>query len=190
MQPESQATGCTSSFINVVDVKYFLQQFYDERADKFSMDQTKTVIGWREWLALPSLAIPAIKAKIDTGARTSALHAFFTERFSREGQRMIRFGIHPLQNNSKLELICEAPIVDERIVTDSGGHSELRYVIRVDISFKGITWPAEVTLTNRDNMKFRMLLGRTALAGQFLVDSEASFCGGRELGRIYKKRIV
>jgi hypothetical protein len=155
-----------------------------------TIDQTKKVIGWREWLALPSLAIPAIKAKIDTGARTSALHAFFTERFTLEGKKMIRFGIHPLQNNRTLELFCEAPVVDERIVTDSGGHSELRYVISVDLSFQGITWPAEVTLTNRDNMKFRMLLGRTALAGRFLVDSEASFCGGRELGRIYKKRKV
>lgn len=148
------------------------------------------IIGWREWLALPSINIPAIKAKIDTGARTSALHAFFTERFDRDGEKMIRFGIHPLQKNTELELICEAPVLDERIVTDSGGHSELRYVIQVEVSFKNVVWPIEVTLTNRDNMKFRMLLGRTALAGRFLVDAEASFCGGRELGRIYKKRAV
>lgn len=148
------------------------------------------IIGWREWLELPTLNIPAIKAKIDTGARTSAIHAFFTERFNRNGEKMVRFGIHPLQRNSRFEIICEAPIVDERIVTDSGGHSELRYVIQVEVSFKNIRWPIEVTLTNRDNMKFRMLLGRTALAGRFLVDSEASFCGGRELGRIYKKRKV
>jgi len=152
------------------------------------MLQDRTIIGWREWLAVPSLNIPAIKAKIDTGARTSALHAFFTERFNLGGERMIRFGIHPLQNNNDFEIICEAPIVDERIVTDSGGHSELRYVILAELSFQNVTWTAEITLTNRDNMKFRMLLGRTALAGRFLVDSEASFCGGRALGKIYKKR--
>ncbi len=152
------------------------------------MDQNTKIIGWREWLALPSLSIPAIKVKIDTGARTSALHAFFIERFNRDGVKMVRFGIHPLQNNNTYEIICEAPVLDERVVTDSGGHSELRYVIETEVSFMNINWPVEVTLTNRDNMKFRMLLGRTALAGRFLVDAETSFCGGRELGRIYKKR--
>lgn len=154
------------------------------------MEHNKQIIGWREWLVLPTLNIPAIKTKVDTGARTSALHAFFTERFNRDGKKMIRFGIHPLQKNTRLEIFCEAPVLDERIVTDSGGHSELRHVIMTEVCFKGITWPIEVTLTNRDNMKFRMLLGRTALAGRFLVDSEVSFCGGRELGRIYKKRAV
>lgn len=154
------------------------------------MNGISDIIGWREWLTLPTLNIPGIKAKIDTGARTSALHAFFTERFNRDGQKMVRFGIHPLQNTISIETICEALIVDERIVTDSGGHSELRYVIRTEVSFKNRIWPVEVTLTNRDNMKFRMLLGRTALAGHFLVDAEASFCGGRELGKIYTKRAV
>lgn len=154
------------------------------------MIQEKTIIGWREWLALPGLNIPAIKAKVDTGARTSALHAFFIERFNRDDRKMVRFGIHPQQNNVSREIICESPVADERIVTDSGGHSELRYVIQTEISFRGIVWIADITLTNRDNMKFRMLLGRTALAGRFLVDAEASFCSGRQLGRIYKQREI
>jgi hypothetical protein len=149
----------------------------------------KHILGWREWLALPSLGIPAIKAKIDTGARTSALHAFFTETFMRDGEQMIRFGIHPLQKNNRLELICEAPVIDERVVTDSGGHRELRFVIETQVTFLDMTWPVEATLTNRDNMQFRMLLGRSALAGMFMVDAGISFTGGRELGRSYQKRV-
>lgn len=135
-------------------------------------------IGWREWLALPELQIPAIKAKIDTGARTSALHAFFVEPFTRDGIRMVRFGVHPLQKRLDLEVVCEAPIKDYRSVSDSGGHREMRYVIETDICLGDRTLRAELTLTNRDNMKFRMLLGRTAMA-EITVTPDKSYLTGR-----------
>ncbi len=136
-------------------------------------------IGWREWLALPELAIPAIKAKIDTGARTSALHAFSVEPYEENGLQMVRFGVHPLQRRLDVEIICTAPIKDFREVSDSGGHREMRYVIETDIQLGAQSRRVEMTLTNRDNMKFRMLLGRTAIAGQ-LVAPDRSYLLGRK----------
>lgn len=135
-------------------------------------------VGWREWLALPELKIPAIKAKVDTGARTSALHAFFVEPFNRQNQQMVRFGVHPLQKNYKLEIICEASVKDYRSVSDSGGHREMRYVIETEVIIDNLKRRIEITLTNRDNMKFRMLLGRTALTG-FNVIPEKSYLTGK-----------
>ena len=134
-------------------------------------------IGWREWLALPELQIPAIKAKVDTGARTSALHAFFVEPFTRDGTRMVRFGVHPLQKRLDLEVVCEAPIKDYRSVIDSGGHREMRYVIETDICLGDRTLRAQLTLTNRDNMKFRMLLGRTAMTGVTVIPDKSYLTG-------------
>ena len=134
-------------------------------------------IGWREWLALPELQIPAIKAKVDTGARTSALHAFFVEPFTRDGLRMVRFGVHPLQKRIDLEVVCEAPIKDYRSVIDSGGHREMRYVIETDICLGDRTQRAQLTLTNRDNMKFRMLLGRTAMTGVTVIPDKSYLTG-------------
>ena len=133
------------------------------------------VVGWREWLTLPDLGVPAIKAKIDTGARTSALHAEEIQRFRRRGKPWVRFIVHPLQQKLRPAVSCQAPVVDERIVTDSGGHRERRLVIVTQIAIGPHEFPAELTLARRDEMKFRMLLGRTALAGRFVVDPRGSY---------------
>ncbi len=139
---------------------------------------TQQVVGWREWLALPQLGIPWIKAKVDTGARTSALHTCFVEEFTRDNQYWVRFRLHPLQATSMPELICEAPVKDRRVVSDSGGHREQRYVIETMARLGNHEWPIEMTLTNRETMRFRMLLGRTAM-DQLLVDPSRSYCFDR-----------
>lgn len=135
----------------------------------------KLILGWREWLALPAFGIDYIKAKIDTGARTSALHAFYLEPFEREGMPWIRFGIHPKQGNSAEVVHCEAAVADRRTVTDSGGHEEERFVIQTPVRLGEQVIMTEITLTDRENMRFRMLLGRTAMRGQFMVDPERSY---------------
>ena len=124
-----------------------------------------TDIGWREWLALPELGLPAIKAKVDTGARTSALHAWWVEPFDDGGAPWLRFAMHPLQRNTDLSTTCTAPIADRRAVSDSGGHREARYVIETLMRIGAHERRIEITLTDRDTMLFRMLLGRTAMRG-------------------------
>jgi len=141
-------------------------------------------LGWREWIALPELGVPAIKAKVDTGARTSALHTYFLEPYEDEGRPMVRFGLHPLQNQD-ISLECRAPVIDQRQVTDSGGHREIRYVIRTPLTMGPHVWPIEITLTNRETMKFRMLLGRTAMGKSVAVLPSKSFLLGRDLSKAY-----
>lgn len=131
-------------------------------------------VGWREWVALPELGIKNIKVKVDTGARTSALHTFAMEFFERDNQEWVRIGVHPIQKSDR-EWFTEARVIDKRIVRDSGGHEELRPVIETAIYLGQHQFRAELTLTSRDNMKFRMLLGRKALENRFLVDSQGSY---------------
>lgn len=137
------------------------------------------VLGWREWLALPELGVSAIKVKVDTGARSSALHAHGLRFTQRDGEQYAVFEIRPLQRKSTPSFSVEAQVIDRRKVTSSGGHQEIRPVIVVEIEIMDHRWPIEVTLTKRDAMGFRMLLGRQAIRRKFIVDPGRSYVGGR-----------
>ncbi|PCM43722.1 ATP-dependent zinc protease [Marinobacter sp. ANT_B65] len=148
--------------------------------------ENKISLGWREWVALPDLGINRIKAKVDTGARTSCLHTFRTEPYTQDGERRVRFWVHPVQNDMHQVVECDARVLDERDVSDSGGHKELRLVIETKLVVGGESWPVEMTLTNRDSMRFRMLLGRTAMAGRSMIYPEASYLAGEPASRSEK----
>jgi len=139
---------------------------------------SSTVAGWREWVTLPRIGVPWVKAKLDTGARSSALHAFDIEEFD-DGAR-VRFGVRPWQESNLDAVIVECPVHDRRLVRSSSGHAQRRYVVLLELEMFGRTVQAETTLTNRDQMGFRMLVGRQALRqGGFLVDPGRSFVSGR-----------
>ncbi len=136
-------------------------------------------IGWREWLALPDLGIAGIKAKVDTGARSSALHAFGIEPFDRGGRAMVRFRVHPWQHNTEQTVAAEAELIGHRLVRNSGGTETLRPVIVTSARLFDECWPIEITLIARDAMGFRLLLGREAVRRRFLVDASRSFLAGK-----------
>ncbi len=133
------------------------------------------MIGWREWLELPDLSIPAIKAKIDTGARTSALHALDIESFQSNQTDFVRFVVQPLQYNDEILIPCHAQVKDRRMVTDSGGHKEERYIIESSIQLGELTINGEISLTNRVGMRFKMLLGRTSMDNPVVVKPTGSY---------------
>jgi hypothetical protein len=157
--------------------------------DEPMADASKLLIGSREWVALPGLGLNSIKAKIDTGAKTSALHAFRIEIFVDRGKRYARFFVHPAQRRSDLVVECVAPLVDQRVVSDSGGHRERRWVIEAEFVAGSIAQKIEVTLANRETMSCRMLLGRSALK-HFLIDPSRSFMLGRPANALKQKKTV
>ena len=150
----------------------------------------KQIIGNREWCAFPELGIPAVKARVDSGAKTSSLHAFDIEPFERGGEPWVRFTAHPVQDDDEAStVVCEQPLVAKRGVKSSSGDVEKRYVIRTVLTLGEQSWPVELNLTNRDSMGYRMLLGREAMMGRVLIDPEKSCCMGdfstAELQQLY-----
>lgn len=154
------------------------------------MLQNKVILGSEEWCSFPDLNIPTIKARVDSGAKTSALHAINIAPFIKNDSNWVKFDINPIQNNNKTVIHCEAPLVDKRIVKSSSGYREQRYVIQTLLKIGDDAWNIEMTLTNRDSMGFRMLLGREAMSGRVLVDPEQKYLLGQptvdNLKELYK----
>lgn len=142
------------------------------------MINDKIVVGSEEWCSFPALGVPLIKARVDSGAKTSSIHAFNIHTFKRDGRSWVSFEIHPLQHDRKITINCEAPVVDRRTVKSSSGQADKRYVISATMGMGGQSWVVELTLANRDSMGFRMLLGREAMNNRILVDPSASFLLG------------
>ena len=151
------------------------------------MSQDKVILGSEEWCSFPELGIPIIKARVDSGAKTSALHAINIAPFIKNDSNWVKFDINPIQNNLKTIIHCEAPLVDKRIVKSSSGFREQRYVIQTSLKIGDTNWPIEMTLTNRDSMGFRMLLGREAMSGRVLVDPEKQYLLGQPTSESLKE---
>ena len=147
---------------------------------------SQETLGWEEWASFPKLGVPAVIAKIDTGARTSALHAFAIEPFGTDTKPYVRFGIHPVPDRPDIEIFCSAKMVDRREITSSNGEKELRYVIETPVRIGDQEWPIEITLTNRENLQYRMLLGRTAISENMIVDPNRSFLQSELSYDLYK----
>ena len=148
--------------------------------------KTKPTIGWREWIAFPEFGIDGVKAKIDTGARTSSIHALHVKEFTRSGKAWVRFQVHPLQRDTKTTVDVEAELLEYRRVKSSTGHASMRPVVVTPVQIFDIQWDIEITLTSRDEMGFRMLLGREAVRGRFVIDPSKSYLGGKR--KVTQKR--
>ncbi|WP_241558827.1 RimK/LysX family protein [Halobacteriovorax sp. HLS] len=135
----------------------------------------KKIIGWREWVELPEIGVKSVKAKVDSGARTSSLHVFDMTFYHRAGKEYAKFSVHPYQKDDKTSIVCREEVIEYRKIRSSNGQVEKRPVILTNVKLLDETWPVEITLTNRDEMGFRMLLGRTAFRKKFLVDCDKSF---------------
>ncbi len=144
------------------------------------------IVGREEWAALPDLELPSLKAKIDTGARTSALHAQDIEPFERDGMAYVRFKVQPVPRRPAIEIPCAAPVLDQRTIMSSNGEREMRFVILTAIEIGTSRWPIEISLTNRESMRFRMLIGRQALRPGTLVDASATFLQRRRSHKVYR----
>jgi len=147
----------------------------------------RVVVGWREWVALPQAGVDWVKAKIDTGARSSSIHAFDLEAYDVDGQEWVRFSIHPWQRSDEDVAELSLPVLDRRDVRSSNGQTEQRYAVALDVTLAGRTITTVMTLSNRDEMGFRMLIGREALERGFLVDSSRSYAGGRPRRAVRRK---
>lgn len=145
----------------------------------------KIAVGWEEWIGMPDIGLPAILAKVDTGARTSALHSFAYEEIEIDGQTHIHFGVQPLADDPKLHVWCNAPLVAYREVISSNGMAEMRPFVQVELHLAGQSWPIELSLTNRETMNYRMLLGRTAMEGRIMVDPFDACINGVPEGDFY-----
>jgi len=133
------------------------------------------VLGWREWVHLPDLGVDLIKAKLDTGARTSAIHANHITPFEKDDEEWVRFSLNPYQRDTAHEVVCAAAVLDQRRIRSSNGHVSRRYTIKTPLVIAGFQWDIELTLVSRDEMGFRLLLGRQALRGHALLDPGSSF---------------
>ncbi len=139
----------------------------------------KLQIGWREWVGLPGLGVDAVKAKVDTGARTSAIHAFGIQPFEIDGAEWVRFQVHPRQRSRLPTITCEAPVHDRRLIRSSNGLQQSRIVVKTSLEMGGTSWPIELSLASRDELGFRMLIGRQGLRKKVLIDPARSYVTGK-----------
>lgn len=155
------------------------------------MDATAPfILGFEEWVGLPGLGLPSLKAKLDTGARTSALHARLIEPFIQDGADYVRFKVQPVPRRPGIEIACAAPLIDQRAVTSSNGDTEQRYVIAADLEVGERRWEIELTLTNREGMRYRMLIGRQGMQPGMLIDPTASFHQPRRSHKVYRRLLA